>query len=155
MSVSSTGEGTRVVWQGQIEQLFAAPYWIPLAQRQATAEGWRGWMTGYGIDLAQYDSVKQWAVLIYHYLHSREMPLTSNPQEYWPDEALERLRAWINDGCPRTLQDTIVHCEIPAAPLGTPLTAAHPQRHPRADAGRTRRLPRAPGRHPASGQSRP
>ena len=121
MSASSTGEGTRVVWQNQIEQLFAAPYWIPLAQRQATAEGWRGCMTGYGIDLAQYDSVKQWAVLIYHYLHSREMPLTSNPQEYWPDEALELLRAWINDGCPRTLQDTIVHREILPPPLERPL----------------------------------
>lgn len=119
----------RAVWQNDISRLFAAPYWIAADKRQGVAEMWHGCMggddtqenPGFGIDLRDYDSVKKWAVLIYHYLHCREMPLTTDPQQYWPDEALERLRAWINDGMPRTLQDPPVHREILPRPHERPL----------------------------------
>jgi hypothetical protein len=128
MSTSST-VADRVVWQDDINRLFAAPYWIPADKRQGVAKIWHGCMggdgtdknPGFGIDLWDCESVKKWAVLIYHYLHSHEMPLTTDPQEYWPDEALERLRAWINDGMPRTLPDPRVHREILRRPVERPL----------------------------------
>lgn len=108
------------VWEGQINQLFVVPYWIDPAQRTSTGQRWIGCMNGYQINLADYASVCQWAVLIYHYLHSRMMPLTPNPQEYWPDEALEMLRTWINQGFRMTEADPINPHEILPKPRPHP-----------------------------------
>jgi tyrosinase len=74
-------------------------------------------MSGYDVKLDQYDSVRQWAVLIYHYLHSRAMPLTTDEREYWPDEALETLRAWINQGFRKSESDPPVPHELLPVPV--------------------------------------
>ena len=41
------------------------------------------------------------AVTIYEHLASGSMPLTSDPIQAWPGLALERVRRWIDAGCPR------------------------------------------------------
>ena len=62
-------------------------------------------MQGYDVRLDDYDSVRSWSVQIYQYLHSREMPLTDDPTQAWPDEALETFRIWVNQGWRRAPDD--------------------------------------------------
>jgi len=81
-------------WLDQIQFLFTCPYWTSAE----TTKGWQGCMKGYDIRLNEYQSVKEWSVTIYNHLHSRSMPLTNDATEFWPDEALEQLRLWINQG---------------------------------------------------------
>ncbi len=52
-------------------------------------------MSGFGIQLDDYDNVKGASVLIYDNLASRMMPLGEDP---WPDEPLEIFRTWVNQG---------------------------------------------------------
>jgi Common central domain of tyrosinase len=108
-------------WNDDIAALFAQPYWIAPDRRAATGEGWIGCMRGYGVDLSSYASVKQWSPLIYQYLHSREMPLSANPREHWPDAALEMFRAWVNQGWRQTASDPIVRREIIPQPVPDPV----------------------------------
>jgi hypothetical protein len=99
--------GRPPVWDDAVRLLFAEPYWVDAASRAKVGQQWRGCMTGYGIDLAEYASVRIWAVTIYDHLASRAMPLTSDTTQFWPAEALEQLRAWVNGGCPRTRNDPV------------------------------------------------
>ena len=62
-------------------------------------------MRDYGIDLADYDSVRASAVTIYEHLASRSMPLTQDATQQWPDAALAPLSEWIDAGCPRAAGD--------------------------------------------------
>lgn len=62
-------------------------------------------MRSYDIDLGKYVDVKRTAVTIYRHLRSKSMPLTDDPDDYFPEWALETLRAWVNDGCPRDVVD--------------------------------------------------
>jgi hypothetical protein len=108
-------------WNDDIGPLFAQPYWIAADRRAATGATWIGCMQGYGIDLSSYASVKQWSPLIYQYLHSGEMPLTANPDERWPDPALEMLRGWVNQGWRQTASDPVVPREIIPQPVPEPV----------------------------------
>ncbi len=94
-------------WDDTVLGLFASPYWIAPDKREATGQGWAGCMNGFSIQLQDYASVRQWSVLIFQYLHCREMPLTSDPIEYWPDEALETFRLWVNQGWRRSDTDLV------------------------------------------------
>jgi hypothetical protein len=95
-------------WEPTVRLLFSSPSWIDESRRASVANGWRGCMTGYGVDLAVFASVREWAVTIYDHLVSRAMPLTDDTTQLWPDDALELLRVWVNEGCRETEGDPIV-----------------------------------------------
>ncbi|HWD99870.1 MAG TPA: tyrosinase family protein, partial [Bryobacteraceae bacterium] len=82
-----------------IRLLFAEPWWIEAGRRSQIGQMWIGAMSGYQIYLDKWASVKEWSVTIYGHLHSRNMPLTTDATEMWPDAATELLRIWINQGC--------------------------------------------------------
>jgi tyrosinase len=86
-------------------ELFTKPYWIAKNQRASVAASWNGCMSGYQIYLNQWESVKEWGVTIYNHLHSRNMPLTTDHTQFWPEAATELLRVWINQGCRQTEND--------------------------------------------------
>lgn len=50
------------------------------------------------LDLSDRESVQFNAVIIYQHLRSKSMPITSNPGEYWPDDAFEAFRLWDKQG---------------------------------------------------------
>ncbi|GLO51905.1 hypothetical protein PPUN110474_33060 [Pseudomonas putida] len=85
-------------WTADIHGLFTAPYWIPAAQRAAVAASWTGCMNAYFVYLDDPDSVKAWSETIYQHLASRNMPLTLDQQQFWPIDALETFRLWVNQG---------------------------------------------------------
>lgn len=82
-------------------------------------------MIGYGnktaagneFDLWNEDCVKENVVTIYDHLRSRSMPITSDPTQYWPDDALETLRNWANQGFRTTDSDPIVPSNVIPAPV--------------------------------------
>ncbi|MDN3523574.1 tyrosinase family protein [Halomonas ramblicola] len=98
-------------WDDEIAALFAAPYWLPKAERTPIATQWQGCMSGYGIQLNDPASVAAWSVTIFNHLASRSMPLTADSRQYWPEPALRLLAAWINDGCRRSSSDPIDYQE--------------------------------------------
>jgi Common central domain of tyrosinase len=108
-------------WNDTIEALLSQPYWINPADRSAVAQQWQGCMSGFGLDLSLYAGVKAQAAAIYHFLHSREMPLTSDPRQYWPDEALEQFRHWVNQGYRLNSADPIIETETIKRPTLRPL----------------------------------
>ncbi|WP_017475318.1 tyrosinase family protein [Pseudomonas sp. PAMC 26793] len=85
-------------WATDIHGLFSAPYWIPPAQRAAVAASWVGCMNAYFVFLEDPASVKTWSETIYQHLASRSMPLTLDQQQFWPIDALETFRLWVNQG---------------------------------------------------------
>jgi tyrosinase len=105
-------------WIDDIQALFTAPYWIDPAQRASTGAGWIGCMSGFAIQLDDYDSVKGASVLIYDYLHSRAMPLGEAP---WPDAPLETFRAWVNQGWRRSSADPAVPQDLIPEPEPRPV----------------------------------
>lgn len=108
-------------WDDTIRDLFAAPYWIDATRCGGVASQWQGCMSGYLIDLSSYASVAQWSMTIYDHLHSRAMPLTTDPSQFWPEEALEQLRVWVNEGCREHASDPVAAREQiprPAKPVG-------------------------------------
>ena len=68
-------------------------------------------MAAYLIDFTDIASVKTWAVTIYNHLASRNMPLTTDTTQYWPDEALEMFRLWANQGFRETEADAFDEAE--------------------------------------------
>ena len=92
-------------WDGAVAALFGAPDWIDAARRAQVAAEWRSCMTGYGIDLADWASVRASAQTIYDHLASGSMPLTPDTTQRWPRAAVETLAAWIAAGCPQTAAD--------------------------------------------------
>lgn len=85
-------------WTADIQGLFSAPYWIPVSQRAAVAATWIGCMNAYDVFLEDPASVKTWSETIYQHLASRNMPLTTDQQQFWPIDALETFRLWVNQG---------------------------------------------------------
>lgn len=93
-------------WDDDVRDLFAAPYWIDPAKRANLAQAWLRCMggaqtekdPGYFVYLDKVDSVKEWSVTIYNHLASRSMPLTTDQSQFWPTEALETFRLWVNQG---------------------------------------------------------
>jgi len=108
-------------WEDNIQYLFSEPYWIAPEQRASVGGGWIEAMAGYEIYLDQYDSVRTWTANIYHHLHSRAMPLTSDLTQQWPDAALEMFRRWANQGYRRTAADPVVSQEVIPRPVTRPL----------------------------------
>lgn len=102
-------------WNDDIQLLLAEPYWIEEVRRKQVGDEWRNAMSGYFVCLDQYASVKEWSVTIYNHLHSRNMPLTSDKTQLWPDEALEEFRTWVNEGFRQSASDPFdVQERIPA-----------------------------------------
>ncbi|MBK4216749.1 tyrosinase family protein [Paracoccus caeni] len=92
-------------WENDIRTLLAAPYWLPTDEREAIGRGWRNAMVEYLIDLGDYGSVRTWSETIYNHLASRSMPLTTDTRQFWPLEALETFRLWVNQGWRRVSSD--------------------------------------------------
>jgi hypothetical protein len=61
-------------------------------------------------------------LVIYQHLRSKSMPITSDPTEYWPDEALETLRLWANQGFRSMANDPVGSTMIIAEPDDPPET---------------------------------
>jgi hypothetical protein len=85
-------------WKSDVKNLFSAPFWIAPHRRSDVARGWIECMRGYLIDLDDVASVKEWSVTIYNHLASRHMPLTTDTSQFWPIDALETFRLWVNQG---------------------------------------------------------
>ncbi|KAJ4301338.1 hypothetical protein N0V90_003430 [Kalmusia sp. IMI 367209] len=91
-------------WNDDVSALFNAPYWV--ANPQEVGAGWIAVMKDYSppcpqrlhLDLSNEISVRNNVLTIYQHLRSKSMPITSDPNEYWPEEALETLRLWANQG---------------------------------------------------------
>lgn len=83
-------------WAADIQGLFTAPYWIPTADRANVAGSWVRCMNAYDVFLEDPDSVKAWSETIYQHLASRNMPLTLDDRQFWPIDALETFRQWVN-----------------------------------------------------------
>lgn len=92
-------------WDNDIRPLFGAPYWLPAEDRARIADRWRNCMTAYFVDLADYASVRTWSETIYNHLASRSIPLTTDARQFWPLDALETFRLWVNQGWRRTPAD--------------------------------------------------
>ncbi|KAH7008385.1 hypothetical protein EDB80DRAFT_575962 [Ilyonectria destructans] len=88
-------------WEDDVLALFTEPYWIPEARRKDTGNDWVEAMAYYGsLTLNNYGAVKDNIESIYQHLRSKSMPITPDPQDYWPEEALETLRSWAHNGFP-------------------------------------------------------
>ncbi|KAF9880612.1 hypothetical protein CkaCkLH20_01654 [Colletotrichum karsti] len=88
-------------WTDDILPLIATPYWVSGDSRN-TGKHWIGSMQEYGNwSLDDYDDVKKKAVGIYQHLRSKTMPITRDPQNFWPDAAIETFRQWANAGFPK------------------------------------------------------
>ncbi|RFN43983.1 hemocyanin, beta-c chain unit d [Fusarium flagelliforme] len=93
-------------WEDDILPLIEKPYWIA-NDPESVGSSWVGSMKIWGKwDLSSYDDVRSRAAGIYKHLRSKSMPVTQDPDEYWPEEALELFRHWANSGYPRNKQDT-------------------------------------------------
>ncbi|PWW73298.1 Di-copper centre-containing protein [Tuber magnatum] len=104
------GSETKPTWDDHIAGLFAKPFWIPQGtKRDRAAARWVEAMKGYMIDLESYESVKHRAAAIYYHLRGRSTPLPGElgEQEYFPKEACELIRLWINQGTRKTSDDKI------------------------------------------------
>ncbi|KPM37859.1 hypothetical protein AK830_g8702 [Neonectria ditissima] len=87
-------------WTDDILPLVKTPYWVS-GDPETTGTHWIGKMVEWGNwDLSKYEHVKKRAVGIYQHLRSKSMPITRDPQNYWPEEALEIFRNWANAGFP-------------------------------------------------------
>ncbi|SPO00290.1 uncharacterized protein DNG_03135 [Cephalotrichum gorgonifer] len=95
-------------WADDVLCLIKSPYWVT-GNPEETAKRWMEAMQEYeGWSLDSYDDVKLLAVSIYQHLRNKSMPITRDPQNYWPDEALETFRSWANSGFPRDSSDSPV-----------------------------------------------
>ncbi|KAI8297634.1 Hemocyanin beta-C chain unit D [Colletotrichum sp. SAR11_59] len=90
-------------WEDDISPLIKAPYWVA-KDPEVIGQNWIDEMLYWGKwDLSNYEDVKvkQRALGIYRHLRSKAMPVTRNPDHYWPESALETFRIWANNGFPR------------------------------------------------------
>lgn len=88
-------------WEDDISPLIKAPYWVT-KNPEVIGQRWINEMLYWGKwDLSNYDDVRKRALGIYRHLRSKSMPVTRNPDYYWPESALETFRMWANNGFPR------------------------------------------------------
>ncbi|RSL51348.1 hypothetical protein CEP54_011449 [Fusarium duplospermum] len=93
-------------WTDDILLLIQNPYWVS-GDRAAKGKFWIDKMVEWGHwNLASYDDVKERAVRIYRHLRTKSMPITLDPQNYWPEDALEMFRTWVNAGFPQDSSDS-------------------------------------------------
>ena len=112
-------------WTDDILPLVTRPYWISEAKRAQKGADWVKAMRDYGSwDLSAPDDVAQRALSIYQHLRAKSMPITRDPDDYWPEEALETFRAWANAGFPRDSSSPPVPAPkmIIPQPVDPPLT---------------------------------
>ncbi len=86
------------IWETDIKPLFAQPYWLPADEREAIGAGWIAFMIGYGLNLSDPASLRESSVTVFDHLASRNMPRTPDERQFWPLEALETFRLWVNQG---------------------------------------------------------
>lgn len=115
----ASGSGNLPTWTDAVAALFAQPYWIDPPQRSSAAAGWKSCMSGFGLELDSYDSVKSCAALIYDALESEWMPLGGAA---WPPAPLETFRRWVNQGMRFDDGDPVVEKEIIPPPAQKPIT---------------------------------
>jgi hypothetical protein len=115
-------------WEDNIAALFSEPYWVN--DPRAVGAGWIEMMKEYSppapsklyLDLSNKESVQDNVLTIYQHLRSKSMPITSDPTEYWPVEALETLRVWANQGFRTTSKDPFGGITVIPAPNEAPET---------------------------------
>ena len=77
---------------------------------------------GYGpLDLWNPAHVQRDAVTIYGHLRSRSMPIVRSEDEFWPEDALEMLRAWANSGFRISSSDPVKPQNIIPKPVDPPI----------------------------------
>ena len=115
-------------WDNDIASLFSKPYWVdgdPSAVGSSWIEAMRYWSPPEPkelyLDLADRSSVQYNIVTIYQHLRSRSMPVTDDPSQYWPEEALETLRIWANQGFRESADEPIQLKTIIRPPVDPPL----------------------------------
>jgi hypothetical protein len=115
-------------WDAEVRALFSEPYWTTIdSDPKSIGAHWISQMREYSpsrpahmhLDLSSIKSVQQNILTIYQHLRSRSMPITKNQNHYWPDEALETLRLWANQGFRCSFADPIQYQELIKAPNHT------------------------------------
>ncbi|KAK1449340.1 hypothetical protein CMEL01_08655 [Colletotrichum melonis] len=111
-------------WEDDISPLIKAPYWVT-KNPEVIGQRWINEMLYWGKwDLSNYDDVRKRALGIYRHLRSKSMPVTRNPDHYWPESALETFRMWANNGFPRDsdCQPTKTSVQVIPEPNDPPIT---------------------------------
>tara|TARA_R110002060_G_scaffold4293_1_gene6787 strand:- start:4747 stop:6282 length:1536 start_codon:yes stop_codon:yes gene_type:complete len=109
-------------WNDDILPIISTPYWIPEADRAGVGNGWINSMDYWGpFDISDPSQVKDKAVLIYQVLRSKWMPITDDPRDYWPEEALETFRSWANTGFRTTSKDPVTVRIVIPTPTTKPI----------------------------------
>ncbi|KAF3030073.1 hypothetical protein E8E15_011191 [Penicillium rubens] len=107
-------------WDDHVTYLFSRPFWIVDSDPEAVGRHWISQMHDYSpsapkhlhLDLSSLESVKSNVVTIYQHLRSRSMPITKNPNHFWPEEALEIMRLWANQGFRKSGEDSLKRQEV-------------------------------------------
>ena len=73
------------------------------------------------MDLSESSSVQYNVITIYHHLRCRSMPVTNDPSQYWPEEALEILRLWANQGFRQSSTDPFKSQIVIPPPVDPPM----------------------------------
>ena len=113
-------------WNDDVGPLFRSPCWV--ADSSTIGSNWIQQMYEWSppgeqplyLDLSDRKSVQFNAVTVYQHLWSKSMPITSNPGEYWPDDALKTFRLWANQGFRESLSNPIVPKVTVPAPNDPP-----------------------------------
>ncbi|KAK6535032.1 hypothetical protein TWF281_006330 [Arthrobotrys megalospora] len=108
------------VWEDEIKNFFARPYWIEEKNRERIGNIWIKKMHcgakeesyNFGINLGSHESVKEWSRQIYLQVKSGNMPMTENKAHLFPKEAVERFHLWITQGHRKTHACPIVDTAI-------------------------------------------
>ena len=108
-------------WSDDILPLFRSPYW---AKASDTGNHWKTTMKEYGygpLDLQNSADVRRDIITIYGHLRAKAMPIVRSDDEFWPEAALEMLRAWANSGFRLKASDPIVAQNIIPKPVDPPV----------------------------------
>ncbi|KAK4184363.1 hypothetical protein QBC35DRAFT_59114 [Podospora australis] len=112
-------------WEDDILPLITEPYWIHPDKCKEKGSGWVKAMVKWGgWDLGDYKDVTAGTrpVSIYRHLRSKSMPVTRDPNDYWPEEALEAFRLWANAGFPPDASTVVAPKMVIPAPADPPPT---------------------------------
>ncbi|MCC9622558.1 tyrosinase family protein [Thalassospira sp. MA62] len=89
-------------WNDDIRDLLNIPPWIANDRRHQVIDDLANAFQAHCIDISSYLSVCHGAEKIYHFLVSQHLPKSGNPADFWPFDALETFRLWVNQGCRET-----------------------------------------------------
>ncbi|KAJ5295828.1 hypothetical protein N7508_010649 [Penicillium antarcticum] len=119
--LGASNKSEQPTWDAQVRSLFAKPYWTSIdSNPTSVGDNWIEQMKAYSpsrpahmyLDLSSVESVQQNILTIYQHLRSRSMPITKIESHYWPDETLETLRLWANQGFRRSSIDPVKYHEL-------------------------------------------